>query len=631
MPGIAGFTVTDRAQGDECQVLVKMRDLMTHHDSYVLDALFFDKWVCATRCHTNVLQKEAQPLTRNEVSVWMDGEFYNRDEVAKEQGIEAVTDPQLLRSLYEKRPDLSLLKHIDGIFSAAIWDANRRQIHLVTDRYAFRQLYWTAQGDRLAWASEAKAMLGLPWFQQEIDRQALGYFLGIGHFIFDRTWLKGVRQLAPASVLSWDLRNSRLQTRRYWWWDEIKPLAGKADKRELAQELGRLFTAGVERRMPEGERVGIELSGGLDSRAIFAAMPERDDPIHAVTVGMKDSDEIRIASSLARVKKNAVHHAFEITAENWFMPRTEAVWQTDGCLSLRHMHDICLRGRAKSYYDVYFHGAGGGIVGGASLFEPTTEAFLASLQSKYHKPPDLMTPEFVEANRVDLVDYFEDLGSSHALYADWMVRSFTIHYLRTSRVDGVECRVPIFDRPFQELLFSIPLETRLDKRLGKEDALYKMMLLRTYPAYYSTIPYHKIGIPISWPDPAGLVTDAIRFARKTRNKIIKEAMASVGQTFHRKSGYPDYDELLRQEPARSFCEKLLTSQTALYAEYIPRQQVHELWRRHLNGERRHHVLCRYLTLELWLQQVFEGRYRCLEREESEVQHTAEPVPSVGVS
>ncbi len=116
MPGIAGFTVTDRAQGDECQVLVKMRDLMTHHDSYVLDALFFDKWVCATRCHTNVLQKEAQPLTRNEVSVWMDGEFYNRDEVAKEQGIEAVTDPQLLRSLYEKRPDLSLLKHIDGIF-----------------------------------------------------------------------------------------------------------------------------------------------------------------------------------------------------------------------------------------------------------------------------------------------------------------------------------------------------------------------------------------------------------------------------------------------------------------------------------------------------------------------------------
>ncbi|UCE77323.1 MAG: hypothetical protein JSU62_03730, partial [Gammaproteobacteria bacterium] len=285
-----------------------MRELMLHKGDYICDALFFDGSVCATRCHTGVLQPAEQPFTRNGVSVWLDGEFYNRDDVATQQGVAAATDSELLHVLYRHNSDLSLLKEIDGIFAAVIWDSIRGRLHLVADRYGFRQLYWTRQGNRLAWASEVKAMLGLRGFEPRIDRKALAQFMGVGHFIHDRTWFEGVRQLTPATVLSWDTGRCDAQLRRYWWWDEIQPWTGRYDENLIADELGTLYTEGVRRRMPPGERVGIELSGGLDSRGILAAMPERGEPIHAVTVGNRGCNEVRVATAVARVKPNVVHH-----------------------------------------------------------------------------------------------------------------------------------------------------------------------------------------------------------------------------------------------------------------------------------------------------------------------------------
>jgi len=204
----------------------------------------------------------------------MDGEFYNRREIVAQRGGAAVTDPQLLHALYRERPELSLLKQVDGVFAAVIYDPGRQMIHLMTDRYGFRHLYWTVCRRRLAWASEVKALLALPGFEAKIDRRALGHFLGMVHFIHDRTWFEDVRALSPASALTWDLRQGRVQMRRYWWWDQdVKPLSGKIDRNQLAEEMGRRFVAGVRRRTRERERVGIELSGGLDSRAAFAAMP----------------------------------------------------------------------------------------------------------------------------------------------------------------------------------------------------------------------------------------------------------------------------------------------------------------------------------------------------------------------
>ena len=63
------------------------------------------------------------------------------------------------------------------------------------------------------------------------------------------------------------------------------------------------------------------------------------------------------------------------------------------------------------------------------------------------------------------------------------------------------------------------------------------------------------------------------------------------------------------EPARAIFSELLSSPRALYHGYISGKEVTAALEEHLNGSDRSRQLCRYLTLELWLQQVFEGRWR----------------------
>ena len=83
-------------------------------------------------------------------------------------------------------------------------------------------------------------------------------------------------------------------------------MTGKIDVDEVAEELGRLFIDAVNRRCNQ-KGIGVCLSGGLDSRAILAAMPNRQEPIHTITFGKRGCDDIRIASKVAKIK-GASHH-----------------------------------------------------------------------------------------------------------------------------------------------------------------------------------------------------------------------------------------------------------------------------------------------------------------------------------
>src|SRR6185436_19713275 len=122
--------------------------------------------------------------------------------------------------------------------------------------------------------SELKGLLGLPGFSPTIDQNALRDFVGVGHMLGNRTWFDGVQVLSAATVLTWDLRNQTALERRYWSWDQVQPLSDNIDEREVLHELGDLFVAGVRRRCNDTAAVGLTLSGGLDSRAILAAMPD---------------------------------------------------------------------------------------------------------------------------------------------------------------------------------------------------------------------------------------------------------------------------------------------------------------------------------------------------------------------
>ena len=560
MPGIVGFCCQNLSHTQErSQILEKMQDLITHRSFNLKDERFIDSHVYATRTHTNIIQKNPQPYHHENLYVWLDGEFFNQAELHGVSTTEHNSDLSILAFLFQqhKDTDFSFLKEIDGIYSAVIYDSQKQKIYLISDRYGLCHLYWMIRDNCLVWASEVKTMLAWPAFTPTIDRQSIEDFFKRGHLLGNRTWFEKVKLLPPGTVLTWDIQRGTLHEYCYWSWNEITLLTGKIDENEVTEELGRLFVDAVRRRCTQ-EDTGVCLSGGLDSRAILAAMPDQQGQIHAITFGKRGCDDIKIASKVAKIK-GARHHTVLLNRKNWLLPRFEGIWLTDGQLNLRDMHIISIYQIARKYFTINLSGLLG-------------DAILGGWYIRKHW---------------NVIEKITNTG-----------RRFTCEGIRLGGSFIIN-RKPFFDNKLMEFIMSIP------DSLRKDSYIYNKMLLRKFPKFYESIPWQMTGSPIS----GRRIPKRVEWYRRIKNKCLRE-LDHIGFIRYRSSyPYADYQDWIRDEPARSLFDRILTHSNAMYPEYIPREKVIQEWEKHLGGEDCSSNLCLYVTLEIWLQQVFAHKYR----------------------
>lgn len=567
MPGLIGFTRKPNDRKDD--VLRSMQELMRHQPFYVEDPHFCDDYVCATRTHKDVVQRGEQPFRDEGVHVWLKGEFCNREKLVRFAGSNAreLSDPGLLAQLYQNEADFGFLREIDGIYSAVIYDTIANRVHLITDRYGIGYLYWTVCDRRLLWGSETKVFLAHPRFKPLIDPQTVQDFTSAGYAIGNRTWFDGVELVPPGTVVSWDIREEKLDKKVYWSWDDIGLLDQPIDENEVSEELGRLWIDAVRRRTHmEGGKVGITLSGGLDSRAILAAMPNPGYPIHAVTVGDERCEDVRIARKVARLK-SAVHHVYSIDGDNWLNLRPNAVWWSDGHLAMNHLHGCVVIDKIGALFDINMSGiAGGPIMGGL----------------------------YVSRSNGNRHEEFTMLSGKARRFSPCMVQS----------IDDVffDSRIPFLDNALVEMIMSVPGEYR------DTHSIYSRTLLANFPEFYKRIRWQKTGLPIGASSfkksVKGYSDGVVHVADRVLQKLTSDRLGlGRNQQFH------DYANWLRRDPGKRFVEQILTSPTRLYPEFIDGQSVVDLWTTHQEGRNRARRLLHYVTFEVWLQQVFEGRYR----------------------
>jgi asparagine synthase (glutamine-hydrolysing) len=523
----------------------------------------------------------------DDVLVWLDGEIYGAGAETSAHPNDAARLSELYRS-----NRLAYLPEIDGIFAAVIYDRTRQEIHLINDRYGFRQFYiWQPPGGGIVWASRLRAFLAAPGFDPQIDRVAVADFMEIGYMIEDRSYFEGVSLLSSGSHLALDLRTGRIEQQRYWWWDRIKPIEGPIDEDEIAERLGDLFVQAVQKRVRKNENVGLLLSGGLDSRAILAAMPAYCDPVQTVTFGLEGCQD-RVLASRATAVRGAQSHQFALDSQNWLGPRIESVWLTDGQYDLMHMHGVEAGPLILEHFEIDMSGFGGdATIGGSYLRENALDCSI--------------TPERAAAfmdcspDRLRIGDQYSSLNKLDFFFIQNRVRRFLHVAVVLSHSVGLPCRLPFVDNRLMEFVYSLPDALRFKSHI------YRKMLLARFPQYFRSIPWQKTGIPISYSESRAKL---IHLGRRIRRKLSKLSKGLVQDPFA-SQGFSNYDLWLREEPARSLFDELFTSPDALYPKYLPRETVTAMWAEHLSGKNHATMLCRYATFEIWLKQAFYGKYR----------------------
>ncbi len=217
--------------------------------------------------------EETQPLCNEDESLVlvMDGRVDNWEDLRREllqhgARLRTRADAELVLRAYETWGE-NCLAHIDGDFALAIWNEKTRELFAARDRVGNKPFTYHWQGTTLTFASDICALPNVIASPFELNEGMVAEFLtGSWESVSDTFW-SGILRLSAAHHLIVSANGPKLGT--YWTPDLHTPLDCKSDE-EYAAYYRTMLEDIVRRLSRSHEPLGCEVSGGLDSSAIFA-------------------------------------------------------------------------------------------------------------------------------------------------------------------------------------------------------------------------------------------------------------------------------------------------------------------------------------------------------------------------
>ncbi len=346
MCGICGIYHLDQNQDVSEDVLIKMRDLMTHRGPD--DAgIYLNGNIGLGHRRLSIidLSGSPQPMCNEDGTIWLvyNGEIYNFVEIREEllkKGHQFRTkgDSEVLVHLYEEC-GIEGLQKLNGMFAFCIWDQRKRILYAARDRIGIKPFYYYWNGQSFIFASELKAIFEHPIVNIEIDPSCLREFFAFGDLFRKETLLKNIYKLEAGYHLV--IKNDKLKTRKYWDIDTLKDDNFLSEK-EAIERLDELLYEAIQRRMISDVPLGVFLSGGVDSSMIAAYMAKiAKEPILTYSVGYPEEggNEFKYSELIAKYLKSN-HTKLILDSKHYFSLLEKMIWHFD--MPLKNIASISL-------------------------------------------------------------------------------------------------------------------------------------------------------------------------------------------------------------------------------------------------------------------------------------------------
>jgi asparagine synthase (glutamine-hydrolysing) len=367
MPGLVGLITRlprERAEAELLRMVAALR-----HETWYASGTWSDEalglyvgWVerSESAARRMPLRSETSDLV-----LAFSGEEFSKDRTggSRGQNREAVCDEfRHLVRIAEEEPNFP--RSLNGRFHGVL--ANRRNgtVNLFNDRYGMGRIYYHEGGETFYFAAEAKAILAVRPELRSVDPDGLAEFISCGCTLENKTLFKKIGVLPPAS--SWVFEQASISRKETYFdakeWEE-QPLL---DEESYYRQLRDVFSNCLPAYLEGPERVGISLTGGLDSRMIMAWSRAAPGGLPCYSFGgmYRDSQDVLIAGRVASAcgqTYEVIRVGDELLAEfPHYSERT--VFLTDGCVEVKHAPDLYVNERAREIAPVRITGNYGGEV-----------------------------------------------------------------------------------------------------------------------------------------------------------------------------------------------------------------------------------------------------------------------------
>jgi asparagine synthase (glutamine-hydrolysing) len=567
-----------------------------------------DGSVALARVDIGIFNPQPQPVRSSDgqVIAFFSGELHGtaelrRNLVARGAMLERGDDPELVLHAYLNL-GVNFVERLEGAFHLAILDLTRRELLLANDRFGLRPLYYTEYHGGLAFAPEVKALIADEAFEKKLSLVAVAEYMRFQQLLGDKTFFEDIYLLPPASLLAFDLVGNRLTLCAYWSFAAVAPLDSNTPYAVVVEESARLFQQAIDKLSSDAARVGLYLSGGLDSRLIAGCLAKRRTGFPTISYGDSLSIDVQLAKRVASVL-GTKHHFFEFADGHWVRECADLHLElAEGQHSWIHSHGMTTLPEARHLLDINLTGYGVDTAGlGGHFWDNLLDRavddyafdcrFFDLYNQKYQWPglneceEETLYTQALRSRMQGLAfDSFRNEVHRYSRYPyEQRAEYFNVlnHNRRSTQNHVIvsssyfETRFPGYDYELLDFVYSFPQSWRSNRRLQQD--------------------------VIEWIDPRlariPQARDGLLFTRCTRQRVLHQVVMRLKQRANRRFGpvfrepsslYADYERWLRHD-LRAWAEGILFDGRLASRDIFEMSAVRSLFERHMSGNELHTI------------------------------------------
>ncbi len=249
------------------------------------------------------------------------GEIYNYRELKEElqqlgYQFHTASDTEVLLIGYDAW-GAHLLPKLKGMFAFVLADNVAKKIFVARDHMGIKPLYMAKRGGDIYFSSEVKGMLAVDssW---EPNLQWRVWFLTFGFLPEPITTLENVWPIKKGHYLLYDLNTQTYQ--EHPWFSSLQPIDQTITKEEALVKTKRIVREAVERHLVADVKLGVLLSGGIDSSlvSILANKVNLQQPIETLSIDFEDakfSEKTHQQTVVDLIGSN--HHSLVVTQNDF--------------------------------------------------------------------------------------------------------------------------------------------------------------------------------------------------------------------------------------------------------------------------------------------------------------------------
>lgn len=324
MSGIFGLIYNDPKQKD---LIYKMS--LSYGDSHACQYVFPASAALGVKKKpVNTGRPDEYAITADiNIHVVFSGEIINRKEIidARQDILtQRSGDAEIFGCLFEQYGS-DCIKKINSQFSAAVWLAKRKRLHLLLDRVGgLQNIYYVSLNRGFAFSSRLHSLLAIPGVKRKINQNSLVSLFTTGRILPPDSLVKNIYKVRPGEEVVYE--NGRLRTRIV---DRID-FTPKGVKKNEAGELCNRLVESVKNFSREDE-TSFLLSGGIDSSTLVALASQKlYKNVRTFTAAFpgSDLDESPYAEIVARAN-SCKNDIIEPGDSSFLDDLPEIVWHLD--------------------------------------------------------------------------------------------------------------------------------------------------------------------------------------------------------------------------------------------------------------------------------------------------------------